>query len=253
MLLKFEKLDKFFRLKTFITTKKWWVSSWKYKSLNLAFHTGDKKEKVIENRRILAEELWKDKIDFIYPNQIHSDKVMIITEKDKWETSFEINEDYSCDAIITNKRWIVLMILVADCVPIVVYDKTKKVVWAIHSGWKWTSKNILKKTIIKMQKNFWIKTKDIFVWIWPSICEKNYEVGEEVVKNFSKRDYEKKENWKYNLNLQRVVFNQALDLWIPDENIEIFNQCSLEKEDLFFSARRDWIESGRFGVGIYLK
>jgi copper oxidase (laccase) domain-containing protein len=59
------------------------VSSGAYKSLNLAFHTGDKKENVLENRRILAEELGKDKIDFIFPNQIHSDKVGIITEKDK--------------------------------------------------------------------------------------------------------------------------------------------------------------------------
>jgi YfiH family protein len=145
-----------------------------------------------------------------------------------------------------------LMILVADCVPILVYDRAKKVVWAIHSGWKGTHKNILKKTILKMQSNFSSKTKDIFVWIWPSICEKNYEVWEEVAKKFSKRDYEK--IWeKYKLNLQKIVFNQALDLWIPDENIEVYNKCSLENEDLFFSARRDWIESGRFWVGIYLK
>ena len=57
MLLKFEKIEKFFRVKTFITTKKWWVSDGKYKSLNLALHVWDKKENVLENRKILAEKI----------------------------------------------------------------------------------------------------------------------------------------------------------------------------------------------------
>ena len=54
------------------------------------------------------------------------------------------------------------------------------------------------------------------------------------------------------MNLQHIIFNQILDMWIPDENIEVMNKCSLENNDLFFSARKDWIKSGRFGVGIYL-
>jgi YfiH family protein len=252
MLLKFKKIEKFFRVKTFITTINWWVSTGNYNNFNLALHTGDKKEKVLENRKILAEKIWKDKIDFIYLNQVHSDNVILITEKDKWETCFDTNLDYTADAMITNKRWVVLTILIADCVPIIVFDRWKKVIWAIHSGWKWTEKNILKSTILKMKNIFNSNIKDIYIWIWPSISEKNYEVWDWVALKFSKRDYEKKENWKYNLNLQKIVFNQALSLWIADENIEIFNKCSFENSDLFFSARRDWIKSGRFWVWIYL-
>lgn len=95
-----------------------------------------------------------NKIDLmrgVFCQQTHSDNIYVVEESDagRGSVSFETGIP-DTDALLTNIPGITLNILVADCVPILLYDPVKKAVGAVHAGWRGTMKLILKKTIIKM-------------------------------------------------------------------------------------------------------
>ena len=104
-----------------------------------------------------------------------------------------------------------------------------------------------------MSEEFTCTISDIRVIIWPCISQKNYEVDEKVIKHFLDEFYTNNSWWWYQLDLRWIVEKQAKNAWVFKGNIYHIDICTFEREDLFFSARRDWYESGRFGMGIYFK
>ncbi len=72
-------------------------------------------------------------------NQIHKNNIEIINS----DSSKLID---NCDALITNEKNIPLLVMVADCIPILLYDKVKGVIAAIHAGRNSTFLNISEKT-----------------------------------------------------------------------------------------------------------
>ena len=117
-------------------------------AFSLALHTGEAVENILANRNKLSTLLHSDEpLHYIVANQTHSDNIKIITHKETkgWESLSDAIED--CDALITDVKGVVLNVLTADCVPILLYDKEKEVVAAVHAGWKATKAQILPKTI----------------------------------------------------------------------------------------------------------
>ena len=116
-------------------------------AFSLALHTGESTESITANRNRLSALLHNDDepLHFIVANQTHSDNIKIITKKETkgWESLSDAIED--CDALITDLKDVVLNVLTADCVPILLYDKKKEVVAAIHAGWKGTKAQIVFK------------------------------------------------------------------------------------------------------------
>ena len=213
------------------------ISDW-----NLALHIWDDKNNVINNRKLLASKLNTNLEDFVYMNQIHWGNVEIV-----W-TEYKI---YECDALVTKEKWIVLSVLVADCVPILFYDDINKIIWVSHAGWKWTNKKIVQNTINAMLKIWW-NISDIKVIIGPAISECSYEVWEDVWINFREKVKTKLINQKQYLDLKKENKIQALELWIKEDNIEII-EIDTFTDNNYFSARRDWFKKGRFGWFIYIK
>ena len=104
---------------------------------SVALHTGEKKESIVDNReKIISLLNWNDTLHFVIANQTHSDNIVIIEEKESkgWSSIDDAVEN--CDALITNKKGVVLSILTADCVPILLLDIEKGVIAAVHAGWK---------------------------------------------------------------------------------------------------------------------
>ena len=85
---------------------------------NLAYHVKDLKENVDKNRKNLSLKLGYENKDLVYMNQIHGNNVVIVDEN-----SPKLIED--CDAIITSSKNLPLMVMVADCIPILMYDEKK--------------------------------------------------------------------------------------------------------------------------------
>jgi YfiH family protein len=147
----------------------------------------------------------------------------------------------------------------ADCVPILIFDPVRKVVASVHAGWRGTVSKIALKTIRQMIAQFGSDPKDIVAGIGPSIHVHAYEVGPEVVKEVKKNFVHSTALLKPSLVEGKAYF----DLWeankmvlqesgIPEENIELMGLCSFEHVDLFYSARRDGLETGRMVSAISL-
>ena len=117
-------------------------------SLNCSLNRKDTKVNVNKNIDICLKNLnIKKNIKFI--SQIHSNKIVEIKQKN-------IGKKYSGDGLITGSKQIALGVLTADCCPIFIFDKNKRYICALHSGWKGALKNIAAKGIeyfVKQKNN----------------------------------------------------------------------------------------------------
>ncbi len=201
---------------------------------NLSFLVDDDKELVIKNRArfFAALDLREDQVAYHY--QIHSD---IINYVDK---AGYVGES---DALITNNIGLGLVITTADCSAFFIIDRVKKVIAAVHSGWRGTSQKILEKTLITLKTKFNSNANDLIVYMAPSISQKNYEVGEEVALQFDKKFLLEHERKVY-LDVASANYDMLLDFGIPSNQIERSDLCSYGNEFLH-SYRRDGQKSGR--------
>jgi len=237
----FKKYDKLIHAVTLKSNKQSYAFS-------LALHTGEDRQKIVLNRKKVQKLLQNNKkLHFIVANQTHSSNVKVINRQKTrgWNSLDDVVED--CDALICNKKGVILCILTADCVPILLYDTQKDVIAAIHAGWRGTKEKIVQKTILKMREEFGSDSRDIMAGIAPSIGSCCYEVGEEVAKEFfyTSDAYNKKED-KYMLDLPYINQQQLLNSGVEKENIEMSSICTACNIDRFFSYRRENGCSGRF-------
>jgi YfiH family protein len=106
--------------------------------------------------------------------QTHGDNIQTVNKNSP-------NEIKNCDALITNEKNLPIMVTVADCIPVLIYDEKKEVIAVVHSGRAGCFKHIVKKTIQKMEQQFSSNLKDIKVHLGPSIKKCCYEVGQEIL------------------------------------------------------------------------
>ncbi len=227
----------------FFTDRNGGVSADAYKSLNVSSNVGDNIRNIVQNRQIIADDNNFLLENLIYMKQVHSNHVKII------KNSF-INEIKECDGIVTSKKKIPLMTMAADCAPVLLYDRVKKVIAALHSGRVGTKKEIVKNAVKLFEKEFGSNSKDIAVAIGPSIGVCCYEIGQDIVDS-TDSIYIKEKNKKYYLDIKAMLKDQLLNAGIKMENIQISDICtSCNKE--YFSYRRDG-KCGRFCGIIMLK
>ena len=259
-LLQFENLSKFPEINHYITTRKGGISAEHLSSFNLGYTVNDNPENVEKNRIELVEELRILKNQLLFAKQSSEDKVIIVNELHLPKFIGDIHEDLiSVDAMITDKKGIFLSILTADCVPVLLFDKVKKVIAVSHAGWKGTVLKITQKTAIKMHEEFNCNYEDFIVGIGPSISPAVYEVGLNVINEFKQTfsNYEKIlspiNSEKSLLNLWKANEIQLTDLGVKIENIEISEICTFSDSENFYSARKTNGKTGRFASGIMLK
>ncbi|KKR18303.1 MAG: hypothetical protein UU65_C0002G0262 [candidate division CPR2 bacterium GW2011_GWC1_41_48] len=170
-----------------ITTRKGGVSKGVYHSLNLALHVGDSYGMVVRNREILSDDLGIDPKSLTLGEQIHGSNVFIVKEEDKGRGALGLEGAIKgADSLITNLPNIPLVVLVADCAAVSLYDPIKKVAAIAHAGWRGASQRIVSKTTLKMVEDFGSKPSDIIVGVSPAIGPSRLEVGKEVYKEFKK-------------------------------------------------------------------
>ena len=141
---------------------------------NLAYHVGDEKTNVDKNRKNLAKKYNYDYEKLVSMNQTHGNNVQIVDLN-----SEKIIDD--CDGLITNIKDLPLMVMVADCIPILLHDEKKGVIAALHAGRNSTFLKIVEVAINKMKENFGTNPIDIKAILGPSIQKCCYEVSVELV------------------------------------------------------------------------
>lgn len=206
------------------------VSPSPFDSLNLG-GSQDTPGNISENRKLALKSLNLDLSNLCTLKQVHGNHVCI-AEPGAQEG----------DAIVTNKKELVLAVSIADCYPILFYDEINFVIGAAHAGWRGTQAKIAATTLDAMIK-LGAKKENIRVAIGQGISQNKFEVGPEVIEKF--RDAGFPENCWNNSKIDLVACNLFIlrQNNILDKNIWTMNRCTFEED--FFSYRRDKGVTGR--------
>tara|TARA_B110001450_G_C17560403_1_gene456520 strand:+ start:134 stop:895 length:762 start_codon:yes stop_codon:yes gene_type:complete len=234
-LIKSKKLSKFKRLNHGFFNRKGGISKGIYKSLNCGLGSLDNINDINKNLKIASNRMGIPSKKLILLNQVHSNKFYFIKKK------FQITKNRArADALITSNKKIALGVLTADCVPILIYDNNKKIISAIHAGWKGAYNGIISKVIRFLYKKG-CDPKDLTAVIGPCITVKNYEVKKRFKDKFLKKDkfskkfFNIKKNKTY-FSLNKYVYSQLKKLGI--KNLELISKDTFDEKNNFFSARR---------------
>ena len=256
----FHNLSKQRGIDHFVSTRIGGLSPPPYESLNLGFHVEDNTKTVLQNRELLASNIGIPLSDFTIPKQIHSGTVTIVPKEMRGYGAADLDTAVEAtDAVVTDVPGLCLTVLAADCVLVLFYDPLKKVIAAVHAGWRGTVKLAAQKTAETLREDFNCNPTDILVGIGPSIGPCHYEVGPEVISQvedtFGSTDsYIRDEtpDGKGYFNLWEANKRQVIEVGIPAQNIEVAQICTYCNAHLFFSERHQKGRTGRFGAGIML-
>ncbi|NJO93037.1 MAG: peptidoglycan editing factor PgeF [Chloroflexia bacterium] len=253
-LYRFEQFSKFSSVQHFITCK----NNIGNNQFTMSLSSVKEPNPIIENRKLLADALGLTPENFVFHQQEHTKNVTVVKKVHGGKGFYIYDEGFADnDAMITNEKNLCLMIMGADCVPILLYDPINGIIGAAHAGWRGTVQSIASTTVKAMQNKFGCRPSDLVAGIGPSIGPQNYEVDQVVYDKFSKSfDYchelftNGKKAGKYQLDLWKANKIQLLNAGLRDENIEVSEICTFENNEDFFSARKG--DSGRFASGIML-
>ncbi len=242
--LEYYVFEKFKNIRHCFSTRKGGVSEGYYSTMNLGWRE-DKPENVIENYRRICEAIGCDSKNTVWTRQIHTDRIINVTEADRGKGLFKEREAEGYDGVITNCKDVVLTGFSADCVLIYFYDPVKEVIGICHSGWRGTVLAIGSKTAEKMVKDYGCNKNDIICGISPAIGKCCFQVDEPVVNAFKKAfewvdDFVEKDTENeghYYIDLHGVNEEILVKSGIPRENIENSRICTMCNNDMFFSHR----------------
>lgn len=225
---------------------------------DISFTGNEEPARVIANRRELAQDAGFGIDRLVVGNQVHGAEITVVTAKDAGRGAFD-NESRlpDTDALVTNEVNLCLMVLTADCVPVLLFDRECRAIAAVHAGWRGTAADIVGKTVRLLQERYGSNPRNILAGIGPAIGKCCFEVGEEVAKVFGTRYSEQvesgKQSGKFQVDLGRINYLQLLETGIQAENIEQAGICTVCRPHDFFSYRYAGASAGRFGTGILLR
>lgn len=212
---------------------------------------------LFESYKKVARVLEFDDKNIVKPHQTHTDRVEVVNAADE---SFE-----EVDGVITNKRGILLCTTSADCTSLLFYDDNKRVVADVHSGWRGTLKQIGKKTVEKMIKEYNCNPSDIICCISPYIRKCHFEVERGVMELFKEEfgclneveeiiEIGRKIEGVQKYNIDTGLINRLMlrEAGLKEKNIIDCGICTVCSSDMFHSYRVDKENSGRNGAFIGL-
>src|ERR1700756_423261 len=228
--------------------------------LNLGFTSSDSRENVIENRRLFLNSVTDDPaFSMVTLRQIHSSLIRRVRSKDAGEEA-----RWKGDGMMTDRPGLLLAIQTADCIPVLIADRKRRVVAAFHAGWRGTLKRIVENGGGSMWLEVGRKPKDLIAAIGPGVGQCCYAVGEEIRSEFlSQFAYAEdlfcdvydsdpvKEKYpllfltarapghsnigpSLHLDLAEANRRQLLDAGLDPDTISVLNECTSCRVDRYF-------------------
>lgn len=150
------------------------------------------------------------------------------------------------DALVTATPGVLLTIRTADCVPLIVVDPVKRVVAAVHAGWRGCLGGVVPETVVTMQTEFGSRPGDLVVAIGPCIRRDSFEVGAEVAREFEYLFPERFDlHEKTTIDLGEACARQLAAAGVDRTRVADCGYCSFQDAERFHSYRRDREQSGR--------
>jgi len=217
--------------------------------LNTSFRVGDDEGKVRRNRELFFTAAGIDRTRVATAGQVHGAVVAKVSGPGHFERS---------DALVTSVPGLYLAVSIADCLPIILVDPTRRACGVVHSGWKGSVGKIAQRALEAMAEHFGTTPADVHAYIGPCAGGCCYEVGEDVASLFpedvllegSGPRKTGSGSARGGVRLDLGAFNRAVLLraGVPEAQIGVSTHCTIHEAELFHSHRRDAAASGRMMV-----
>ena len=217
-------------------------------------------EQVKDNLKVMCDNCGFDFSTIIRPDYDHTNNVSVVDRVDISEEIPELRGKRfpKTDGLITNQKGITIMSTNADCLLVLLYDPTKKIIGNVHAGWKGSFNKIVKNAINKMEEEFGCNPQDIEAYFSPSIRKCHFEVDEDV-KDICEANFEytkrldeiitigEIKDGKQKYMIDNVLINKILliESGVKEENIIDSKICSICHKDVVHSRRA---EGPNFGL-----
>jgi hypothetical protein len=218
-------------VRAFVTTRAGGVSQGPFASFNLGARAGDDAQAVIANRARLRDCLPADPK---WLRQVHGNVVM---DADAL-SGIQVNAT-EADASVARRANTVCVIQVADCVPVLIADRSGTAVAAAHAGWRGLSSGVLEKTVERLA----LPPQSLMAYLGPGIGPKAFEVGAEVRDAFLAHDaaagsaFAPHAPGKWMADLFRLARQRLTALGITQ--VHGGGDCTYSDPQRFYSYRRD--------------
>lgn len=158
--------------------------------------------------------------------QVHGDQILALGERPPKKPS--------CDGLMTQTRGLPLMVRIADCQGVLMFDPVIGAIAAIHSGWRSSALNILGKSVKKMSESFGVKPTNLRVGISPSLgpcCARFSDPAKELP------DFLNPYTHNNHVDFWTLSKDQLVSAGVPEKQIEIAGECTQCQRDRYFSHR----------------
>ncbi len=236
---KFDLYNAFSELIHGVTTR---AGGFSPQGLNLSFGEHDKGSRVQANLDLVSGTLGLRRL--VFAKQVHGDRIRVIRSDKDLNSCSKAGLFRGFDALVTSIPGVGLLVTLADCQGVLIFDPAKKVVAAVHNGWRGSVVNILGQTIAGLKKDFNVNPGDLLVGISPSLgpcCAEFVNYATELPREFWK--YQTRDHY---FDFWAISIDQLTAAGVKSENIELAGICTV-CDDTFYSYRREK-NANRFGL-----
>ncbi|HEX7305803.1 peptidoglycan editing factor PgeF [Lentzea sp.] len=232
------------RIRRVVTTRAGGVSKGPYASFNLGDHVGDDVEAVEANRERLAEGIGLTPDRLVWMEQVHGRTVATVDGP-------QAEALEATDAVVTKRAGLGLVVLTADCVPVLLGDAEAGVVGAVHAGRVGARVGVVVEAL-KAMMALGAELERIEVLLGPSVCGECYEVPADMQRDVEKHlpgSASKSRKGTPALDLRAGLWNQLASAGVG--KIGVDPRCTFEEKDLF-SHRRE-APTGRLASVVWVE
>ena len=223
------------------TTRFGGVSGGEFAALNLGSNRGDVPANVRENYRRVCALFGVGENDACVTNQVHKADVRTVTAADKHSCLGPT--PYEADGIVTAEKGLPIFCFTADCVPVLLWDKTGRAAGAVHCGWRSSVADILKNALDAMGA-LGARPQDICAAIGPAIGRCCFETDDDVpdavtawLRGDTEGLFDRRADGKTLVDLRAANARRLVSLGVPAENIDISDECTFCSHDKYWSHR----------------
>jgi YfiH family protein len=216
-------------------TREGGVSDGLYASLNCGIGSRDDRARVMDNRARVTAAMGVASEQLATPYQIHGADAVLV------DAVWEPGAGPRADAVVTKRPGVALGVGTADCGPILFADAEAGVIGAAHAGWRGALSGILEAAVAAMER-LGAGRDRIAAVLGPSISQRNYEVGPELVARFVADDPENERYFVPSARAGHAMFdlpgytiNRLAQAGIAAANMDL---CTYAEPGRFYSYRR---------------
>ncbi|MDQ2588999.1 peptidoglycan editing factor PgeF [Saccharothrix yanglingensis] len=218
------------RIRRVLTTREGGVSKAPFDSFNLGDHVGDDPVAVEANRRRLAEGIGLAPDRLVWMEQVHGRTVGVV--RGPVDAPLE-----ATDAVVTDQAGLGLVVLTADCVPVLMGDPEAGVVAAVHAGRVGARVGVVPAALERMVE-LGADPGRVEVLLGPAVCGQCYEVPADMRADVEKHlpgSAATTRAGKPALDLRAGLWQQLADAGVG--KIGVDPRCTVEEKTLFSHRR----------------